>query len=268
VPLNGGQAVPPNFTPLGNDPDPAFADSTLVNAFSTYNFRMSCISPGVKGPTAQNKLLIAQLTTNGDLTFLLNLEIEKPDGTVIKYVATDSLLQPGETAIGLLRYPPQCGCTDPDYLEFDPTAGCDDGSCQTAIVFGCMDTLACNYDPLSNFNIPLLCCYGPDSCNGLDIALVCPEVGLTEPIGTSSIRAFPIPATSFLHFEINVPNGAWVEHMLIDATGRRVRSLVRERMVGQERRTMDLQGLAPGPYFLSLSVDGRPRTMPVFRVEP
>jgi hypothetical protein len=42
------------------------------------------------------------------------------------------------------------GCTDLLYLEFDANATDDDGSCQTLIVEGCMDTLAINLDSLAN----------------------------------------------------------------------------------------------------------------------
>ena len=45
------------------------------------------------------------------------------------------------------------GCTNPGYLEYYTqgfVAGIDDGSCVTIAVFGCMDPVAFNYDPLAN----------------------------------------------------------------------------------------------------------------------
>lgn len=42
---------------------------------------------GGKGPTAENKVLIAQLTTNGKLSFELNVQVGAPDGKVIQFVA-------------------------------------------------------------------------------------------------------------------------------------------------------------------------------------
>ncbi len=42
------------------------------------------------------------------------------------------------------------GCTDPMYLEYDPGAINDDGSCETEIVYGCTDELALNYDSIAN----------------------------------------------------------------------------------------------------------------------
>lgn len=42
------------------------------------------------------------------------------------------------------------GCTDPAFLEFDPYALVDDGSCGTAIVYGCIYDAASNYNPIAN----------------------------------------------------------------------------------------------------------------------
>ena len=42
------------------------------------------------------------------------------------------------------------GCTNSDYLEFDPDASTDDGSCNTLIVYGCLYDAATNYNPLAN----------------------------------------------------------------------------------------------------------------------
>ena len=46
--------------------------------------------------------------------------------------------------------PPILGCTDPAYIEFNPFANLDDGSCSILRVFGCIDTFMYNYDPLAN----------------------------------------------------------------------------------------------------------------------
>ena len=42
------------------------------------------------------------------------------------------------------------GCTDPNFLEFDPYAATDDGSCTTVIVYGCVYDAASNYNALAN----------------------------------------------------------------------------------------------------------------------
>ncbi len=42
------------------------------------------------------------------------------------------------------------GCTDPFYMEFDPYANADDGTCSTLKVWGCRYEAASNYDALAN----------------------------------------------------------------------------------------------------------------------
>ena len=46
--------------------------------------------------------------------------------------------------------PPILGCTDDDYVEWNPFADVDDGSCQTLKIFGCTDSTMHNYDPNAN----------------------------------------------------------------------------------------------------------------------
>ncbi len=52
------------------------------------------VAEGVQGPTAENRVLVAQITTNGQLTFELNIQIGTPSGDVEQYVATNA--QAGE----------------------------------------------------------------------------------------------------------------------------------------------------------------------------
>ena len=46
--------------------------------------------------------------------------------------------------------PPVPGCMDPAYVEFNPLADTDDGSCDNLKVFGCTDSTMYNYDPIAN----------------------------------------------------------------------------------------------------------------------
>jgi len=46
--------------------------------------------------------------------------------------------------------PPILGCIDTNYVEFNPFANVDDGSCSTLKVFGCIDSTMFNYDSLAN----------------------------------------------------------------------------------------------------------------------
>ena len=249
-----GSPVPPGFSVTGLLPDSTFFKLTQANEFISNDTRIACITPGVQGPTTDNRVLVAQLTTTGDLTFELNVEIEHPDGSVQKYVANDSVVLADEAPNGLLVYPPECGCTDPNFLEFDPTAGCDDGSCATTIIFGCLDTLACNYDPNANFNIAQLCCYGPDSCEGLDITIVCPGVGVEELRQAAPIELYPNPAANVLHVRgLNAwSNGSNVQASIHDAFGRLVLQTNMSATSGYEL-DLPVHDLAPGAYLLRIS---------------
>ena len=160
------------------------ADSTIFGSlvpgklFSSNLFKLS--NSGVEGVVKEeNQVLVAQLTTKGELAFNLNVEIEEMvDGVskVIKYVSTDSVLLKGEIYSPMLKYPFECGCLDPDYLEYKSFYACNkESDCKTLVVFGCTDTLACNYDPKANLMIHNLCCY-PGACNDRDIAEVCPQL--------------------------------------------------------------------------------------------
>ena len=126
-----------------------------------------------------NQIIIAQLTTKGDLSFKLNLEIEQLINglpTLVKYVAKDTLLVAGEIFNPFLSYPQSCGCDDPDFLEYNSSFVCYlEGSCQTPIKIGCMDSMACNYDPAVNINVEELCCY-PGFCADRNIEEVCPSL--------------------------------------------------------------------------------------------
>ena len=42
------------------------------------------------------------------------------------------------------------GCTSPFYIEFDPFATVDDGSCSNLVVLGCMYSVALNFNPIAN----------------------------------------------------------------------------------------------------------------------
>lgn len=251
VPLNGGSSLPPNFNIIGDDPGLVFGDTTVGSTFNSANVRIGCSLPGVQGPTGENQILIAQLTTVGELSFKLNLEVQRPDGSVVRFVATDSLLQEGEVANGLLNYPPTCGCTDPNFLEYDPAAGCDDGSCATAIIFGCLDTLACNYDPDANWNINELCCYGPGNCNGLEITLVCPTVGMYDSRSEEElILLFPNPTNgpTSLRFDQNVAGDYTIS--LFDSIGQLVRTQNGSTHGHGSMTLIDLGDLNSGSYHL------------------
>lgn len=159
-----------------------------------------------------NLVLFAQLTTLGELSFDINVEIETwSNGQWISttYVSADTLLENGEVYSPFLSYPYSCGCMNPDYLEYSPAYVCElEGSCQNLIVYGCMDSMACNYNPLVNVGVEELCCY-PGSCNNRDITEVCPSLMGSDAF---TLSLFPNPVSDEIN--INVLN-AQVEDLEI-----------------------------------------------------
>ena len=50
------------------------------------------------------------------------------------------------------------GCTDFNYVEYNPEANIDDGSCLTQKIYGCLDETQFNYNPEANTEDELLVC--------------------------------------------------------------------------------------------------------------
>lgn len=177
-------SVPTNWYNAGILDFLSGTDSTIFgslvpqNSFASTIFELSC--SGVQGTVADsNQVIIAQLTTTGELAFNINITVEELVSgvpTTVNYVSWDTLLGDNEKYNPYLSYPYSCGCNDPNYLEYSSSFVClEEGSCITPVVFGCTDLLACNYDPLANINIVELCCY-PGSCAGRNIEEVCPSL--------------------------------------------------------------------------------------------
>ncbi len=90
---------------------------------------------GVQGPTSTNRVLVAQITTDGSLSFDLNVQLGTPAGGTEKYVASNVLS--GERLCGALHYEQIViinGCIDCKAPNFNPLANTDDGSCITSCV--------------------------------------------------------------------------------------------------------------------------------------
>jgi len=195
----------PNWQLVGNG---GIADTTIFgskvgNEFISNDANIQC--SGVSGVVPDsNDVIVAQLTTKGDISFELNVEIYNPNPIGINPNIQDYVAKNGNPSNGvyrspLLSYPPSCGCLDNNYKEFNDTlyGRNNQDSCKTRIVFGCMDPYSCNYNPNANVNLPSLCCY-PGKCGDRDISVVCPELGSHN----MKIKLFPDPAVEKLNVNI------------------------------------------------------------------
>jgi len=156
---------------------------------------------GVMGVNSDsNQVLVAQLTTKGEISFELNVQVYDPNidqSYRSFYVAQgkDTINEGQKTITKVshyLKYPAACGCNDPNFLEFSNRFVCSNlDSCKTRIILGCMDVNACNYNPAANYNVQNLCCY-PGLCYDRDLSLACPSDA--EPV--LHLDIYPNPAES------------------------------------------------------------------------
>ncbi len=255
IPFTGtlGQWNDFGFEDSFGDDTTVFGPTVIGNSFISYDALLKQNS-GVGGiSTDSNMVLVAQLTTTGDLSFELNLEVEITDGvntTIVQYVANNDTLLPGEEINPALKYPPVCGCTDPDFLEYSLSYACSDNQqCITPVVLGCMDQMACNFDPNANFSVPSLCCY-PGLCDDRDLSVVCPEISANR-IGF--INSYPNPAINEITFEFYLAELSTGELTIFDSMGR----IVYEKNVSGNNTTVltsvSLDGMSEGLYLIRLT---------------
>ncbi len=203
----------------------------------------------------RNEVLVAQLTTKGDIAFELNLEVEiKVNGIpqIVKYVARNEALGDQEVFVPFLKFPYTCGCKNPDYLEASPDYACEDNSqCKTLIVLGCTDTIACNFNPDANYNVEDLCCY-IGYCHDLDISVVCPDLRPRIDGVEAQVMLYPNPAVHELQFDIDIVEHNEIRYTIYDMYGRSVGQGVLKDQVF----TIDVSSFVPGIYALQLQVAG------------
>ena len=227
-----------------------FGSAKLGKDFTSNN--ASIQNSGVSGVFADsNQVLIAQLTTKGTISFELNVEIKETNGTINKYVASKSSDSLNTTVSGWLKYPFECGCTDPNYFEFNPNLTCSDQSkCNSLIVMGCMDPNACNYNSNANYNIQSLCCY-PGNCAERDISLVCPSL---YNVHYKKMEVFPNPANSQLTVKTIVNDNEEIKFAVYNSFG----NLELEKNLGLNSglisNELDISKLEPGIYLVRMYI--------------
>ena len=228
-------------------------DTTIFGSFNASSQFISNNSflqqnSGVAGANSNsNKVLIAQLTTKGEISFKLNIEVLDSNGNNIDYVAEGK--QAKDTLLSsYLTYPPLCGCQDTKYLEYNSKYACSlNDSCKNLIVYGCMDPMACNYDLKANFNIKDLCCY-PGYCNDRNISLVCPSLGKND----LTISMFPNPAKEILNLQLNSDNNQETKIIIYDYIGRLMIEKNISVIDGNITQQLDISKFTNGFYFLRL----------------
>ena len=126
-----------------------------------------------------------------------------------------------------------------------------------------MDSLACNFDPEANLNVPELCCY-PGFCNDRDLSIVCPELG-TGRNKSSFPEIFPNPTDDKINFQIETKENSTVKYEIFDSLGRlmlekniRITSITSTQIV-------EVSQLEKAVYFLRLSINDKSNTYIFFK---
>jgi len=230
-----------------------FGSNLKSNSFVGYEVGLQ--NSGVAGVLpGENHVLVAQLTTLGeDLSFEINLEIEETDqnGTkLVKYVADDKSLEFGEEFSPFLKYPFICGCQDPNYLEARKKYACEaKDSCKTLIVFGCTDSLACNYNPNANYNISTLCCY-VGYCNDLDLSIICPNLKIRDQEEILNINVYPSIVFENINISVSPIFDRKIQIRIFDSFGK---IWLEEPLRNSEIQTYNVNKFPPGLYFIRIS---------------
>ena len=240
-----------DFT-LGIDDTTIFGSDTVKEFISN-----SCnlINDGVMGVDKDsNQVLLAQLTTQGKISFELNVVLEDTSGFQMNYVAVDNgTLGTNEKLSPYLIYPLVCGCLDPNYIEYNALFGCNDQSqCKTIGVVGCMDPDACNFNTKANISMPSMCCY-PGYCNDRDITVVCPAL-----FNSSLVFLYPNPANSSITLKIEAVKNKSVSYSITNSVGEIV---VSEKDLGKDSESISevisLSSIQAGIYNCIVTIDGK-----------
>jgi hypothetical protein len=274
--INLGTA-PGSINSVGNVPD--CFDPGGSNSFSDDNFAWAILG-GVSGPAESNRVLIGQFTTDGELTFCLNIALRIPDSLVCSDPNCHTLLQfysqvldsdtvgQGFAGQNIFSHPTLCfnssnsqvDCLGVPNGPAVPGSACDDGNADTSndqYSPGCVcwgQDCAGAYGGASLPGTP--CDDGNAATTGDTWQTGCICEGFTgiDEAAVAGVRVSPNPTHGPLRIEVDGAKGN-LRLMLLDLAGHRVleqvMSVASERVID-----LDLSGLGSGSYLLVLEADG------------
>lgn len=274
-------SAPPAVTYVGDAPE-FFNTNTSENTYTNDNFAWAVLG-GVSSPLPGNKVLIGQFTTEGTLSFCLNLWVRIPDSlvcsdpnchTVEEYYAV--LLESdtsggGFAADNKFTLPSLCftGGQQPDCLGVPGGTALPGTACNDDNILTTNDTwteaCACVGEPVDCLGVPNgtalpgTACDDNDPNTGNDTWLdncTCQgSVGLSE-LQATTLAVGPNPTRDLLHVRLSGLNAASFALQVRDLTG----SLVLQREVRNTTDAwtgnLDLSGLASGAYVLEVGLPG------------
>ena len=247
-------------------------DSTIFGSVVpgySYESNQFYLTPSVpySGVVADsNHVMLAQLTTAGEISFNINLEVVFFDNEgnlqSIEYVAQDTLIGENQQYNPFLSYPYACGCNDPSYLEYSPAFICfEEGSCLNKAIIGCSDSLACNYDPKANIMMEELCCY-PGDCNNRNITEVCPAL----LVSTFECGLYPNPAEDQVRINVVQPENGNITIQWFNAFGTMISTENVNDIGINYNNTMDISHLMPGVYYIQITAPLGTQILTLFKI--
>ncbi len=247
-------------------------DSTIFGSivpgytFSSNQFNLTASYPYSGIVADSNHVLLAQLTTAGEISFDINLEVVFTDNLgmlqTVLYVSNDTLLEDNEQYNPFLSYPYSCGCNDPSYLEYSPAFICYlEGSCLNKAIIGCTDSLACNYNTEANIMMEELCCY-PGDCNNRNIIEVCP----TLLVNNFECALYPNPAEDQVRINVVQPENGDITIQWYNAFGTLISTEQMNNVGTNYNHTMEISHFTPGVYYVQITSPLGTQILTLFKI--
>ncbi|MDA0881690.1 MAG: hypothetical protein O2984_00115 [Bacteroidetes bacterium] len=185
-----------------------FADQNDGPIFTSNGGAWSVLE-GVQGVTSDNIVLVAQITTDGDFSFELNIQLGGPAGQTEQYVASNPIGD--EILFAGLTFPQSAvpGCVNSEACNFDPLATEDDGSCIEPVA----DCQACN---ASNTGLVIIDSDGDGICDADDTECI-GDFDNSGIIGLSDLLLFlpEFGCSSDCNYDLNDSGSVDVNNLLI-----------------------------------------------------
>ncbi len=234
--------IAPNIVVLpGTESFHSFGDENSGEEIVINSGVWACLE-GYKGPAPDNKVLIAQVTTDGEFSFGLNIQVKTDEGETEVYVFENPVGE--EILLESLQYISRPGCTSQTACNYDPDATIDNGTCLEPIEF-CYE---CDGD-----TIRIIDSDGDGICDLEDSNEISDVSGLIN-----TIQVFPNPAQNkfTIEFTNKGPEQSF-RFYIIDATGRLMSEDIIEGFKGNWSKTISTYGFGSGLYNIRIvSEDG------------
>lgn len=267
-------------------------DGTNGPLFTTYNGSWACLG-GCKGPdTVDNKVLIAQITTDGILTFELNIQIGTPSGGIQRFVArnpvgNEIMLPCLIDTLGLPTLPaPTVSITSPsnganynvnDVVNIAADAIALSGTITQVEFF--VDGTSIGIDNTSPYTATWTATLGAhnltatatDSNNGQATSSVVTINGLTVGISELNataplVKVFPSPTKDLFQLQItNAKQNSNCSYSIEDVTGNRLVQKNLNIALGDYAERVNIAGFANGIYFVKVATDGFTSTQKIVK---